>query len=132
MNGLRKQTGMSMLAILMIVIVFVFIATCAMKTIPNYITYFELSGVLERTAEDSSLKSKNKTDINEIIYKKLTVNGIRLETNNKKQPPFRIIKKKGVRKIVLDYSVEEEFYSNEYSNIGLVLHFSNEFPMASN
>ena len=75
-NRPSKQSGMTMLSWLIIIIFLLFQAVMAMNILPAYMTDSTVKGIIEKLPDEPSVKSMSAKDVRKLILKRFRINSI--------------------------------------------------------
>lgn len=76
MNSRHRQSGLSAITILIIILVAVFFGTCAIKLIPGYMESFTVKEAVESTVAQAKADSMQVSAIRSMLSKQFQVNMI--------------------------------------------------------
>lgn len=76
MNFPARQQGMGFFGVLMLLILFGFIAVVGMKLIPVYLESFKIDAALKGVIEDSNVSERSKQEIYDTLIKRLDVDDV--------------------------------------------------------
>lgn len=116
----RRQSGLSMFGVLMLLIVLAIVMNVGLTLGPHYMDNRSLTQVIE-TLDPGLVKGGSKTRIHTAVNKGLKVNSIRT-LKSEDIVAIKNDKKKG-NKLMLDYEIRE----NIFANVDVVLVFHKEF-----
>ena len=74
MNFRHRQSGLSAIAILLIILVAAFFGTCTLKLLPEYMESFTVKEIMENIAEEAKSESLQVGEINARISNQFVVN----------------------------------------------------------
>ncbi len=70
LKGNKRQGGMTLIGMLLVIIVIAFIGLLAMKVIPMYIQYFTIKSTIESIRKEPQLAQMSPSDIHTAIQKR--------------------------------------------------------------
>ncbi|MEW5893161.1 MAG: DUF4845 domain-containing protein [Pseudomonadota bacterium] len=73
---MSKQTGFSLLNMLLLAIVIIFAGIVAMRVVPSYIEYFTLKKIVQETLAQPSLDAVSDLELRQRFDKQLSINNI--------------------------------------------------------
>lgn len=103
-----RQRGMSMLAMIMIVVVVVGFGTFAIKTIPAYLDFNTIDVAIENTLNDSKVGLMSISEVRKGISKRFMVNNVDVVSAK----DLGIHKDGGYIIVTVDYQVKKELFAN--------------------
>lgn len=118
-SGPQRQKGVSMLKVILVVGALGCIAMFALKIVPAYMDYLTMTSVVDKYLESGSVTLKSVDDVERDLDKRFNINGLRSVRPN----DIKVSKNKGVMVVDIDYFVDREVYKNDYSTIGVSIHF---------
>jgi len=69
----RRQRGMTVIGMLLLIIVIAFVALIAMKVVPMYIQYFTVKSTIESIRKEPQIAQMSPTDIQNAIQKRFDI-----------------------------------------------------------
>jgi len=114
----RRQTGLSMFGILMLLIVLAIFMNLGLTLGPHYVDNRAMQQVVQDL--DPSVKEGSKKKLHAAINKGLKINSVR---TIKSEDAVKIEKVKGLTTVTIDYEVRE----NLIANVDAVLVFNKEY-----
>jgi len=117
--SLCRQRGMSLPAMMFLLLIVVAAATFAIKTVPAYLDFNTINGAIESVLSDPKVGLKSTGEIRNGIGKRLDINNV--DVIDKDQ--IRIEKGGGKIYMAVDYKVRNDLVAN----IDIVMHFQKEY-----
>lgn len=117
------QRGLSSLGMLFVLLVIMFVATCAIKLLPHYMDNWSFASAIETSVENNEYDDMSVGQIRQKLGKYMTMNRV----DGIKSRDLRIQKRDGMVLIDASYEKRVEFLFN----IDVVMKFDNlkfEFP----
>lgn len=119
MSGPRRQRGMALAQLMILILIVGGTATVAIRTIPHYIDFYTMVSVVEALPENQ-VHVMSKQKIRDSLRKRFKINNIRDLDIAK---VVGIERKRGATALTLDYEVREHLFYN----IDLIMSFSKRF-----
>jgi translation initiation factor RLI1 len=119
MSGPRRQRGMGLAQLMILILIVGGTATVAIRTIPHYIDFYTMVSVVEALPENQ-VHVMSKQKIRDSLRKRFKINNIRDLDIAK---VVGIERKRGATALTLDYEVREHLFYN----IDLIMSFSKRF-----
>jgi Tfp pilus assembly major pilin PilA len=69
----RRQRGMTVIGMLLLIIVIAFVALIAMKVVPMYVQYFSIKSTIESIRKEPQVAQMNAQDIQNAIQKRFDI-----------------------------------------------------------
>ena len=107
-NSLLKQSGMTMLGMLVIIGFLLFQLVMAMNVIPVYMTDSTVAGIIEKLPDDPKVKGKSAKEIKKIIMARFRINSI----YDLKDDIITIKRGSGVSVVTVEYEPRGELIGN--------------------
>lgn len=105
----RRQNGLTFLSTLLLLVVIGFFAYLAIKLVPIYLEYFNVTSSLNSLASEQS-QGLTRTELRESLMKRLQVNDVKhVDRRN-----IKIQREAGGHVVSVEYDVQEKFYGNVY------------------
>lgn len=115
---MRRQSGMSLLAMLFALVVAGFFLTVGLKLFPHYMDFLTVRSVMKDVAEDQTLVNGGKMSFHRTIQDRLYINSIR----SIDPKVFSYRKTSDGYLIGVDYRVQEHLFAN----LDVILSFNHE------
>lgn len=112
----QKQSGMSMIGMMLVAILVVFVALVVMKMVPGYSEYFKLKVILKDIGAEAQDKNMTNADIRNRFAKRADVDLIESVTSS----DLNIDRDSGTTIITLQYTYRVQLFAN----ISLLADFS--------
>lgn len=123
MITLKKQRGMGMLNLILVLVICAFIGKFAFTVVPMYSeNYYITSGLKTLVASGQKLEEMSDTQIKAAMESYYTINNVRLEAARK----LIIVRDANAVVVKIDYDTRD----NLFYNIDVVLHFDNHLSSA--
>ncbi len=106
--SLKKQHGLTMISILMILIMIGGVVLLFFKIVPIYMNYGKVKSTIESVANLKDAESKSKSQIRKLIRKRLAVNSV----YDLPKDAIKVLKRGNYLKIVAKYDVKEKLFAN--------------------
>ena len=106
----RRQGGMTLIGMLLIVIVIAFMGLIAMKVVPMYIQYYTIKSTIESIRKEPQLAQMSPSDIQNAIQKRFDIGYV----DKVKARDLKIKNDRNVRVIELVYQEETELFYGLY------------------
>lgn len=119
MNSPSAVRGLSLVGWILVIIVVVIFATAAIKMVPAYIDFNTISSMANSVLSDSKVGLKSENEIRADFAKRMSINNITVISAQ----DLIIEKDGGTVKVLVDYEVRE----NLFSNVDVVMAFNREF-----
>ena len=119
MSGPRRQRGMALAQLMILILIVGGTATVAIRTIPHYIDFYTMVSVVEALPKNQ-VHVMSKQKIRDSLRKRFKINNIRDLDIAK---VVGIERKRGATALTLDYEVREHLFYN----IDLIMSFSKRF-----
>ena len=105
----KKQQGMTLISLILLLAVIGFLALIALRMFPIYSNYYKISGVLESLADERELYNLNREQILRIIDRKLQINMV----SGFKHEYFKItLKDNGNKEMTIEYEDRRDMMAN--------------------
>ena len=117
----RKQAGLTLISLLLVLGLIAFFATLTIKILPLYLNQMKISRALEGVSEDPEVSASDAAGIRSHLYKRWTIEMINFVTPE----DIKIRRNSDGRAMVYDYDARV----NLFYNIDVVVHFSNAVPL---
>jgi hypothetical protein len=114
--NMRKQSGVSLLGLLVICFVLVFVALLGMKVTPAYIEYFSIKKAIAGMAQGGELRSGSVSEVRAAFDRRATIDSIEVVAGR----DLDVIKDGG--EIVVSYAYTKKIPL--FSNISLLIEFA--------
>lgn len=115
----HRQQGLTVVGWLVILVVVMVLGSAGIKVIPAYIEFNTISGIIQRTLQDSKVSLKSENEILSDIGRRFYVNTVKsIEPRD-----LLVTKEPSGMTVTVDYEVRE----NLFGNIDLVVVFFKEF-----
>lgn len=118
-TGLSKQRGMSVPAMIFLLLIVVSMGTFAIKTVPAYLDFNTIDGAINSVLSDSKLGLKSTGEMRDGIKKRLDINNVEVIDADQ----IRIEKQGGQVYMAVDYEVRNDLFYN----IDVVMSFEKEY-----
>lgn len=118
-TGLSRQRGMSLPAMIFLLLIAVGAGTFAVKTAPAYLDFNTIDGAIESVLSDNKLGLKSTSELRDGIAKRLNINNVDVIDADQ----IRIEKSGGRVYMAVDYKVRNDLVAN----IDIVIHFQKEY-----
>jgi len=118
MNAVKKQSGLSMVGILFLIIVFGFALLFAATVVPSYINDRAAVASLKQLADEPNLSDMSLADVRSRLQKSLSLNSV----NDVARDALKV-KRKGAGKKGYLATIEYEHRDNLFLNIDLVVRY---------
>ena len=105
----RKNSGLTLIGFLIVLVIALFFAYAGMKTIPMYLEYHALKNALSTLQDDPGSASLQPGKIKNLISRRLWVS---YASNNIKPSHMHISKVDGGLKVRVAYEIRESFLGN--------------------
>ncbi len=119
MSGPRRQRGMALAQLMILILIVGGTATVAIRTIPHYIDFYTMVSVVEALPENQ-VHVMSKQKIRDSLQKRFKINNIREFDLNK---IVAIERKRGATALTLEYEIREHLFYN----VDVVLSFTKRF-----
>ena len=119
MSGPRRQRGMALAQLMILILIVGGTATVAIRTIPHYIDFYTMVSVVEALPKNQ-VHVMSKQKIRDSLRKRFKINNIRDLDIAK---VVGIERQRGATALTLDYEVREHLFYN----IDLIMSFSKRF-----
>ena len=119
----KKQSGASMIGMMVVLLLGVAILTLAFKLLPLYMDNWTISKALEQVAQSENAERLSDREIVSKVQNQLTVNGVR----NFDTKHLVVTRDKGRMHLVADYEVRTPIVKN----IDAIVSFKNRFEIAA-
>lgn len=119
MNSPSSVRGLSLVGWILVIIVVVIFATAAIKMVPAYIDFNTISSMANSVLSDSKVGLKSENEIRADFAKRMSINNLTVISSQ----DLIIEKDGGTVKVLVDYEVRE----NLFSNVDVVMAFNREF-----
>lgn len=119
MNSPSSVRGLSLVGWILVIIVVVIFATSAIKMVPAYIDFNTISSMANSVLSDSKVGLKSENEIRADFAKRMSINNLTVISAQ----DLIIEKDGGTVKVLVDYEVRE----NLFSNVDVVMAFNREF-----
>jgi len=116
--NVRKQSGMTMISMIIIIVFLLFQGVIAMNVLPVYLTDSSVTSIMEELPNDAKARSSNKTELKTLIAKRLSINNVYSIRSN------QIIIKKGRGEYVV--TIDYEPRGKLVGNLEYIVSFSHE------
>ncbi|MDQ7089840.1 MAG: DUF4845 domain-containing protein [Methylococcales bacterium] len=104
----RKQQGLTMTSILMVVIFICGVALLLLKIVPIYMNHGKVQSAIESITTISEVELKSKSQIKALLSKRFRVNSV----NSLPKDAVKVFKRGNYVKIVAKYQIVEPLFSN--------------------
>lgn len=106
--NIKKQAGMSMWGVMMLVVILVANAFVALKIVPTYMDFRTVKVVVNNTIAELKKKRMSKVKIRDSIDRRLLINGVR----DLKRDDLTIKQTNEKSTIIMDYEVRKPIFYN--------------------
>lgn len=106
----RRQRGITLIGMLLLIIVFAFVALIAMKVVPMYIQYYTIKSTIESIRKEPQLAQMSPSDIQSAIQKRFDIGYV----DKVKARDLKIKNDRNVRVLELVYQEETELFYGLY------------------
>ncbi|GAB4360019.1 MAG: DUF4845 domain-containing protein [Methylohalobius sp. ZOD2] len=103
-----RQSGMTLIGMLLLLGLIGFFALLTLKILPIYLEHFKVASSLESLRSTPDLAKKSRREIRSLLVRRLDINMV----ENVGQENIRISKGEGVSKVEIDYAVEKPILGN--------------------
>lgn len=110
-KGAKRQRGMTVIGMLLLIIVIAFAALVGMKVIPMYIQYYSIKSTIESVRKEPQLAQMGAQDIQNAIQKRFDIGYV----NNVTARELKIRNDRGGRVLDLIYQDERELFYGLYA-----------------
>ncbi|MEW8015220.1 MAG: DUF4845 domain-containing protein [Candidatus Sedimenticola endophacoides] len=121
---MRKQAGMTGIGWLLVLFVIGFFVMLLLRIGPIYLENYSIKGVLESLETEPLITRKSKVEIKGMIMKRMRINGV-YDFDPKS---LDIVRSPGLVTVSIDYSVQKSMFTN----IDVIVHFSEKVELVSN
>ncbi len=104
----KKQQGLTMMSILMLIIIICGVALLFLKIVPIYMTHGKVLSAIESVANLKDAEQKSKGQIHTLLRKRLSVNSVR----DLPKDAIKVFKRGNYLKIAAKYDVKEKLFAN--------------------
>jgi uncharacterized membrane protein len=104
----RKQQGLTMTSILMLIIVICGVVLLLLKVVPIYMNHGKVKSAIESVVNLKDAEQKSKAQINKLLRKRFSVNSI----YDLPKDAIKVIKRGNYVKIIAKYEVKEKLFAN--------------------
>ena len=104
----KKQQGLTMMSILMLIIIICGLALLFLKIVPIYMNHGKVKSAIESVVNLKEAEKKTKGQINTLLRKRFSVNSV----NELPKDAIKIIKRGNYVKIIAKYDVKENLFAN--------------------
>ncbi|WP_022947990.1 DUF4845 domain-containing protein [Methylohalobius crimeensis] len=103
-----RQSGMTLIGMLLLLGLIGFFALLTLKILPIYLEHFKVASSLESLKATPDLAKKSRREIRSLLVRRLDINMV----ENVGQENIHISKGEGVSKVEIDYAVEKPILGN--------------------
>lgn len=118
----KRQRGMTVIGMLLLIIVIAFVALIAMKVVPMYIQYFSIKSTIESIRKEPQLAQMSAQDIQNAIQKRFDIGYV----DNISARDLKIRNERNGRVIDLVYDDERDLFYGLY----VLLKVNESIPLA--
>lgn len=104
----KKQQGLTMMSILMLIIIICGLVLLFLKIVPIYMNHGKVKSAIESVVNLKEAEKKTKGQITTLLRKRFSVNSI----NELPKDAIKIIKRGNYVKIIAKYDVQEKLFAN--------------------
>ena len=112
MNLPARQRGIGFFGVLMLLIVFGFIAVIAMKLVPVYLESFKVDSALKSVIEDPNLAERSKAEIYQTLVRRLDIDDVEAIDHRNIKEKVKIDRKDGRITITASYERRQPLFYN--------------------
>lgn len=121
MNRIEKQSGFTLVGLIVVFAVIGVIALSVIKVFPMYMEHFSVSKAIEALEQDKDIGKMSAGQVRNLLIKKLDVN----QVTSVKPAHIKITKIAGVLNVIVEYERRE----NYFGNLDIVARFKDEFEV---
>jgi hypothetical protein len=104
----KKQHGLTMMSILMLLIIMGGVVLIFLKIVPIYMNHGKVKSAIESVVNLKDAEQKSKSQLNKLLRKRFSVNSV----YDLPKDAIKIIKRGNYVKIIAKYEVKEKVFAN--------------------
>jgi len=104
----KKQQGLTMTSILMLLIIICGVVVLFLKIVPIYMNHGKVKSAIESVVNLKDAEQKSKGQINKLLRKRFSVNSV----YDLPKDAIKVIKRGNYVKIIAKYEVKEKLFAN--------------------
>ena len=112
MSFIRRQRGMSFLALVALVGILGFAAVIGLKLIPIYMDSWKIDGVMKAVINDPEVKQWSRYEVTQAMLKRLDIDAVEAVNYHNHKESMTVIKKQNNTTINIYYRVETPLIGN--------------------